>query len=403
MATTAKVNTDELTEWLKAKVLPNISKIIKKSCDNVTLEITVPDTCLFVSEVYFVKIKFTDNETLSVVVKIPVSTTLIGDPHTDALFHNEVLFYEKFAPNSTRYPRCFYAYEDVLNWKMSSIVTENVETMGFKMCPQAFNIPMEYIMAGVREIAKFHATGYAMKTNQSAKFFSIVDSIEESRYFPGEWNETTINYISPRPINYLRKNNYDSTFCDKMGEHLSRAFQTVMLDAVKPCEPLAVLCHGDFTRNNIFYRQIDSQLEGMLIDFAMLRYSSPAIDLSTFLYISCSAEDICDNFNDIFKAYHSELIDYLQKLGIDEVDAYSYDKMLVDYKRRAMFGYIIALFFIPAQRGLVTVDLTSESADDLRRFNENTMKAGGDELSKEFADLLINLRSSGCLKHVLSE
>ncbi|XP_015118760.1 uncharacterized protein LOC107042273 [Diachasma alloeum] len=401
MDNTKQIDTEELIKWLKSVVLPKISKITGKSRDNATLEITVPENCFFLSTVYFAKIKFSNDESISVVIKKPLfANDEEGGMHSKELFHNEVLFYEEVSPNSDRYPRCFYAYEDPENSKMSSIVTENVETMGFRMCPETSEIPMKYIIAGVREMAKLHAMGYVMKTNNSGKFFEIVGKIQEARYLHGEWNEPLVNFVSSRPINYLRKQNYDPVFCDKMEKHLEYAFETVMLDAVKPCEPLAVLCHGDYTRNNIFYRETESGLDAILIDFAMLRYSSPAIDLSTFLYISCSAKDICENFNEIFSAYHSGLIDYLREHGIKEVDCYSYDKVLEDYKRRAMFGYMIALFFIPLQRGLVTLDPTTIGTDKFIEFHQAAKEAGGDQLSKEFADLFINLRNNGCLSHV---
>ncbi|XP_063991070.1 uncharacterized protein LOC135169737 [Diachasmimorpha longicaudata] len=397
---TTRADTEELVQWLKSVVFPKITKITGKSLDTAALEITVPDNCFFLSTVYFAKIKLSD-DSISVVIKKPL---FVSDDkaamHVNELFHNEILFYDEVSPNSDRYPRCFYAYEDVQCPNRTSIVTENVETMGFSLCPEASEIPMKYIIAGLREMARLHAMGYVMKTNDSAKFFDIVGKIQETRYLRGEWNEMLVNFIASRPINYLRKQKYDSVFCDKMAKHLEFAFETVMLDAVKPCEPLAVLCHGDYTRNNIFYRETGGELDAILIDFAMLRYSSPAIDLSTFLYISCSTKDICENFREMFDAYHAELIDYLRKHGITDVDCYSYDKVLEDYKRRAMFGYVIALFFVPLQRGMVTLGPTVIGSDDFRKFQDDTMIAGGDELVKEFADLLINLRNHGCLRHV---
>ncbi|KAG8362546.1 uncharacterized LOC105268974 [Fopius arisanus] len=389
-------------KWLTTFVLPRIAKITGKSCENATLEIRVPQDSFFISAVYFAKIKF-GNESISVVIKKPIFLKEAAiEMHSSELFHNEILFYNEVASTSGRYPRCFYSHEDLENPEMSSIVTENVETMGFKLCPEASEIPMKYIIAGVREMAKFHAIGYAMKHNNPTKFYGIVERIQETRYTLGEWNEALVNVVAARPIKYLHKEHYDPEFCVKMEKHLEFAFETIMLEAVKPCEPLAVLCHGDYTRNNIFYRETETGLEAILIDFAMLRYSSPAIDLSTFLYISCSAKNICENFDEIFHAYHDELIDYLREQGIQAVDCYSYDKVLADYKKRAMFGYIIALFFIPLQRGFINVDPTTIGTDQLLTFYQNVMEAGGDQLSKEFANLLINLRSNGCFDHVLS-
>lgn len=63
-----------------------------------------------------------------------------------------------------------------------------------------------------------------------------------------------------------------------------RTLQHVM----EPVEPLAVLCHGDFNWNNLLFRY-DSDgrpVDVMVVEMSNVRYGSPALDLSFFLYMN---------------------------------------------------------------------------------------------------------------------
>lgn len=95
-----------------------------------------------------------------------------------------------------------------------------------------------------------------------------------------------INSQATRAVKYLRNHNYDAIFCDKMEALLSNAFDEVMMKIIKPLEPLSTLCHGDFILNNILFKvEDDEQQRTMLIDFALLTYLTPVVDLSVCLSV----------------------------------------------------------------------------------------------------------------------
>lgn len=78
----------------------------------------------------------------------------------------------------------------------------------------------------------------------------------------------------------------------------------------RPKEPIAVMCHGDYLRNNIAFRYDDDgkATEAMMFDFQTLCYSSPMIDLTTFMANSTGAKVRDKHFWDIFGTYHESLI-----------------------------------------------------------------------------------------------
>jgi len=287
------------------------------------------------------------------------------------------------------------------------IALENIIKRGYCPPPSAYDAPLEYILAAIREIGRFHAKGYIMKEQQSDKFFDIVQQLQESRY-DVSWDESEklmYNFSANRAVEYLRNQGYDAVFCDKMDAFLSKTYDTVMVKTAEPKEPLATLCHGDFTLNNILFKtEDDGQLRPMLIDFALSRYSTPVVDLSTFLYLSCSNEVREDNFFDIIRAYHDTIKKHLLDAGVQNIDKYSYDAFLDDFKRGALFGFIIASFFLTTLMGydgketfdkMITGDMSQTD------YLIQNKQAGGEKVSKILADMLLQLKDLGCLKQIL--
>ncbi|KAH0539258.1 uncharacterized protein LOC123260104 [Cotesia glomerata] len=405
---------EEIKIWVEDNVIPKVAQKLHKnySKSDTILNLSYPEGFLLLSAVIFAEVRFNNSnskekdEVVQLVIKRPSLLDSFNNiMHLDALFHNEILFYEKFSQsdsvNESEFPRCFLTAEDLKNPAGMIIVIENIVNLGYKMCLKSYDIPFEYVIAAMQAIGRFHGMSYTMKVRQPEKFAEIVGNLMEYRYSPGETFGTFINLVSVRPVEYLRKKNYDPVFLDKMEGFLSNAFDTVMMKAVTPKEPLATLCHGDFTRSNIFFREKNGSLETMLIDFAMLRYSSPSIDVSTFLYLNCSTKDRNERFPEIFKAYYNAVIGYLKEQKIEDLENYSEKNFMEDYKRNAMFGFVIAMFFLPVIRGISKVTPEEVKEFDNVKMAMMTKEAGGDAFSEELAGILVDMRNHGYLEHVL--
>lgn len=79
---------------------------------------------------------------------------------------------------------------------------------------------------------------------------------------------------------------------------------------MQPREPYAVICHGDYLRNNVAFRYDDrgQATAAMMFDFQTMRYASPMIDLATFMANSTGCDVRNKHFRGIFEAYHAALI-----------------------------------------------------------------------------------------------
>jgi len=358
----------------------------------------------FMSIQYRVNVKFKNkngyNEELFVILKRPTQSEQIRLlRRINYQFRNEILFYQMYAQPGENFPKCFYANEQLP--ADSVIALENITKRGYYPCPYMCDVPLEYTLAAFREMGRFHGKGYVMKELQSEKFFDIVKQIQEIRYdTTNDAYKNFINMTVMRAVEYLRNHGYDATSCDEMEALLSNAFNKVMVKVVEPREPLSTLCHGDFTLSNVLFKvENDGQYQAMLIDFALFRYSTPVVDLSTYLCLCCSYEIRKNKFSEIMRVYHDALKEYLLEAGISDIEKYSYDVLLDDYKRGCLFGFIIASFFLPILKGYPYSDKDFEQSENMEENAKVLKQLGGDEMSKILADMLLHLKDLGCLKY----
>lgn len=380
------------------KVILKIIENLGQNVDEARYELSEQTTNIM-SVVYYICIKYKNGtkgqneEELSVVLKRPSQIELFRQStYSDFQFHNEIVFYRMYAQPNENFAKCLYIDERP---PIDSVIAlENVSRRGYYSCPCKYNAPLEYTLAAMREIGRFHGKGYVMKEQQREKFFAIVEQLQETRYDPTLTYKDNVNVTTPRAVEYLRDHGHDVTFCNKMEALLSQVFDKVLMKTVVPREPLSTLCHGDFTLSNcLFKMENDGQQRALLIDFAFLRYSTPVVDLSTYLCLCCSNEMMKDKFFEIMRVYHDALKEYLLEAGISNIEKYSYDALLDDYQRGALFGFVIASYFLSILMGF---DVEGKGFEA-----KQNKQLGGDEMSKILADKLLHLRDLGCLKYFL--
>jgi len=398
-----KMSHEDFQKWIKnamSKIIENLGLDI----DKVRYKLS-KSTSRFMSTIYYILLQFENktkeqNEEFSIILKKSLENYTVKSC-INLQFHNEILFYQMYIRPDENYAKCLYVDERPPN--DSVIALENVNKRGYYSCSYKCNVPLEYTLAAMRELGRFHGKGYAMKELQRDKFFDIVSRLQEVRYYKTAENfyESLSNVNSTLAVEYLRTNGHNTIFCDKMEAFLSNAFDKVMMKTVEPLEPLSTLCHGDFTIDNILFKLEDNgQYRAMLIDFGLFRYSTPVVDLSTYLCLCCSNEIRKDKFSEIMRVYHDALKEYLLEAGVWDIKKYSYEALLDNYERDGLFGYVIASFYLPVlleyyQADVIQNILSVGISESMKQLKYN------EEISKILADMLLNLRDLGCLKHIL--
>lgn len=402
---------DEMSQdsgkWIK-QVMANIIEALGVNKDNAHYELDTSNN-IYASVLYYIIVRFknrksNETEELNMILKRPTQIKAIRESfYVDSQFHNEILFYRTYVRPSDNFPRCFYT--DERSSVDSVIALENVSKLEYSSCSQAYNAPLEYTFAAMREIGRFHGKGYVMKELEREKFFDIVKQIQEVRYNIHTKKckfEIFINNTAPQVVEYLRRQGYEQVFCDQLEALLSHAFDRIMLKIVQPTEPLATLCHGDFTLGNTLFKTgSDGKPHGMLIDFALIKYATPVIDLSTYLCLNCSNEIRREKFPEIIRVYHDALKEYLQDAGVWNAEKYSYDAILENYVHGGIFGFVIASFYLAVLMGHITTGPEQMTTMKVEEYAGMWRKAGGDEMSKILAEMLMHIKDLGCLKHLL--
>lgn len=316
----------------------------------------------------------------------------------DCLFHNEILFYKKFS----RLYKCCPEFIDITPKDNSPIIIiENLRCKNYHLNTIKVNVEDEIVLAAICELAKFHAKGYIQKYREPEKFFQIVKQLKTFDQAHTEKSKILINFTLTRIFTYLRKEKYDSKFCDKLENYLENSY-SVMIELCKPVEPLATLNHGDFTINNILYRREEDKLKIKLIDFSMISYCSPFFDFSVFLLLNGSREQWTKKFTTIFNAYCEKLLEILEENEIENLEMFSKEHLYEEYKRIAIIGFITCCFFRPCLMGCFggnTDHLQEKSLED----NSKTFATiGGDEVTKTLIEMLFDLKEIGCLDHIIN-
>jgi hypothetical protein len=173
---------------------------------------------------------------------------------------------------------------------------------------------------------------------------------------------------------------------------------------MQPKEPLAVLCHGDFCRNNILFRYDSGKpCDAVLCDLQNVKYACPTIDLSLFMYLNTSSELRNQHWDDLFGEYHATLTRTLARILCCSVEEllpdYSLDEFRKDFLAHGFYGYMICSFFLAKtmEDQKDRVDLGIIFKENIYEIGNTTVGFGGESASRCLADILKHLESLGAL------
>lgn len=199
---------------------------------------------------------------------------------------------------------------------------------GYSMSKSLVNLSMDHILISMKTIGKFHGASFAMKHNHRSQFDAMRMQLIDALFKERAAFKTTMRNGCTRATNSFRKTANDSDvvtesflqdieklFCEELVQFLRAKYA--------PKEPLAIICHGDFLRNNIAFKYDNDGLatDAMLFDFQTVRYASPMLDLCLFMAISTGYEIRQKYFDEIFRTYYDAVIaEYLKKTNLNGND-----------------------------------------------------------------------------------
>ncbi|XP_060806078.1 uncharacterized protein LOC106135318 [Amyelois transitella] len=291
---------------------------------------------------------------------------------SDELFCNEVAFYNKIWPALSKFqslwpkvkvpfkslPKCYLARNDL-------VILKDLKQYGFVMPDRRQGLSVEQCYFVLKHLSHFHALSLAMKCHNPQGFYELLndkDGVSEVFFLP-ENEDYFKNYYAQAGRNAiamvedeLADNEDKEMYLEKFRQFCSEdTFFQSMMELVTPKEPLAVICHGDCWTNNFLFRYSDGDIAEMyMVDFQLVRYASPTLDLAYLMYLCLDRQQRSDHLTSLFEYYVDELHSRLVEMSDDDSVFHSslnrdtlFDTLQEEFKRSGRFGLGMALDMYP--------------------------------------------------------
>lgn len=176
----------------------------------------------------------------------------------------------------------------------------------------------KHTFGSVEHLGDFHGSMYALKLTDSDTFNGLKSKLVNAKY--REDSSISIEWRLCLELGIRRATasvRASKVAQDIVPESFLKRLEELLFDAKEyrrkvflPIEPTAVICHGDYLRNNVAFRYDSSgkAVDAMMFDFQTMGYTSPMIDLCTFMANSTGHLVRDKHFSEIFATYHESLI-----------------------------------------------------------------------------------------------
>ncbi|XP_055609037.1 uncharacterized protein LOC129756255 [Uranotaenia lowii] len=319
-------------------------------------------------------------------------------------------------------PRIYYAdqgnfpnYSDQLE---TILVMQNVQELGYTSGPK-LDLDSQHLTLMARKIAQFHACSYALRILDEVKWSQLIETIIPLNFIENgkivfesydiifKATQTRIyRYYDANPSIFTsdKERSDVKTIREKYGSNPSELMQRCL----QQDKTFSVILHGDYNRNNVLFKYEEGKAtDVMMIDFQENRYGSPALDLSFFMYMNMTTETRNQCWEDVLKAYHTELLRCLQELTnlpTDDIrlQPYSFNNLMAHLSRYFIYGAMIAIKFQPAMLASTNEisAITHYFHNDIHapEFSELLIRAGGVTATHRIAEIMLHCSKMGYLQ-----
>uniref|UniRef100_A0A1B6KJH2 CHK kinase-like domain-containing protein n=1 Tax=Graphocephala atropunctata TaxID=36148 RepID=A0A1B6KJH2_9HEMI len=316
--------------------------------------------------------------------------------HLNEQFRNEVLVYEKVLPFLDRdkrinniFPRYFYGYasesEDPSKY---TIILEDLRKSGYKLSPEFIDLDFAHCALAFKKLGAFHALSFAAKQSNLKGFTDIVESLIESRLFEHNWEDADYLYSGSvdRAAGPLLKNGEKVAEINNFKNKLKNSY-VYFKNLLTVNEPMGVICHGDFCRNNVLYKYDNgSPIDIKFFDLATARYGSPMLDFTFFFFLNCSEKSRKLNRDEFLQIYHHALSTSIPGLQVPSLEDFK-----EEFRQKAVYGFLICSFFKPALMDPVPFDPVKESRNSVEVRGRRVLHNGGEKATEVISNMLREL------------
>ncbi|XP_069672985.1 uncharacterized protein [Periplaneta americana] len=317
---------------------------------------------LWISSLYRVVIESADGRpAISLFVKLfPEDPQRLNFFDSHFYFSNEASAYTKVIAAFTEFqrvvgimepiqftPRCYFAE---CNGDNDILVFEDLSTQGYSVpsCKQPMDLQNLNLL--MQTLGQFHALSLAIKNLQPQRFADIRASVNETtwtdrrlkRIVPNLWDRAGREMLEL----LVQSEGPDSKYVVKLTDVVtnnSRSLQKISR-ADPENEPWNVMTHGDLWSSNLLVRSGQTL---RFVDLQQCRYGSPALDLSSVLFLSMDGPMRAKYGDALLQLYHQSLSQFLQRLGVDPEQVFPFHAVEEQLKKYGRYGMGVGLLNIP--------------------------------------------------------
>ncbi|XP_058821969.1 uncharacterized protein LOC131683732 [Topomyia yanbarensis] len=244
--------------------------------------------------------------------------------------------------------KCLAAYTDGVN---DFVAMEDLNQFGYGSASRLKGVNLPECILCMQTLGRFHALSLAMKDQQPDKFHFLVKNVEDTYY--ARVHKTWYENFQKVQISIAKDavgQVYGGTELEqKVHKFFNCDFYDKMVYWTHTRNQNSVINHGDCWMPNFLFRYDDNgaPTSTKMLDYQLARYSSPALDISFFVY-SCTSQALREaHYEDLLNAYHQSLSDMLRDLGSNPEELFPYSDLQKELHEFARFGVGMGIESIP--------------------------------------------------------
>ncbi|XP_051164378.1 uncharacterized protein LOC127283492 [Leptopilina boulardi] len=312
----------------------------------------------FLSEIYRIFIKYTNskngnakiNEETSIILKIKLANLSIGAEAIDEVFYTESNVFKNILSKIEKYTDCSigpFLYE--VNENSNYIVMEDLGRLRYAIQDKSKGLTFQQCLKAIEKMAKFHA-GSVRIAETEPELLQCYDQICPWDVFPKTFYKfmtDSLITISKQIEEKFKEDEYQKIACKL--KKMSNNFETKVLSVFKHSDSeFCVLNHGDFWINNVMLQTNEKgeTTDARMVDFQLVTYTSPAIDLSHFLAM-CPEMLIKGDKDEYFlEKYLATLTKTMEKIGC-KTKPPTKQELEESMKKRGVHSIVTGIIFYP--------------------------------------------------------
>ena len=322
-------------------------------------------------------------------------------------------------------PKVYFAdakiIEELGDNEETILVMENLTPKHFRMGPRV-DLDEPHLELMAKLIASYHSVSYAMRINQDPMLEKLVKGLIPYSFFASDGSvldaqQTFYKTGLKRVFNCVIKDeklHANKKFIQDVKNLKKVAFEhplKFMESFLAKDEVFSIILHGDYNRNNVLFHYMepdgyDEPTDIRMIDFQEVRYGTPAIDISFFMYMNMPGPLREEYWDKLLKIYHKTLLKCLRETlncykDDPRLKPYSYENFIAHFNENALYGAVVAMVFIPmmACPEDECARLTELYDNDFlsKELEELTLSCGGRNVDNRLIEILQHASKKGYL------